>query len=353
MPALTLSIPVRTSLALLLAVAAGAAHAEVVYRAREVLGPAEGSPVWAYALNNTGSVAGNTDDRAWGAPRDSFILKARGGSASYTAFQPLGATYSETYGINDLGDTVGYAMTPSGDTAFLKPSGKEAIALFRDDDRVVGSYASAVNASRVVTGDVVMTNGHRHAFVWKAGVATRLPSLGGKVTFANAINASGVVAGASVRNGRSHAIKWVRGVRIDLGGLGYTDQTGDWAAAINDAGWVAGFCAVANYESSGCVWHDGMIDELPPLVPGSSSQALDINNSNVVVGFASIPFSRGAAVIWTNGVITDLNTLVKLPAGLALDAAQSINDKGQILAYGVDPVQQRVRHFVLVPVTTP
>lgn len=204
-----------------------------------------------------------------------------------------------------------------------------------------------------MTGDVVMTNGHRHAFVWKAGVATRLPSLGGKVTFANAINASGVVAGASVRNGRSHAIKWVKGVRIDLGGLGYTDQTGDWAAAINDAGWVAGFCAVANYESSGCVWHDGVIDELPPLVPGSSSQALDINNSNVVVGFASIPFSLGAALIWKNGVISDLNTLVKLPAGFTLEAAQSINDKGQILAYGVDPVQQRVRHFVLVPLTTP
>lgn len=35
---------------------------------------------------------------------------------------------------------------------------------------------------------------------------------------------------------------------------------------------------------------------------------------------------------------------------IVLDMAQSINDTGQILAYGYDGTQQRVRHVVLKPV---
>jgi len=350
MPAMTRSITVRASLALLLAVA-GAAHAAAAYRAREVLGPAGAPPVWPYAMNNTGSVAGHADDPNNAPLRDSFILKARG---AYTQFQPFGATYSVAYGINDLGDTVGYAMNSPQDMAFLKPAGKAAIALFPSDGPALGSYAWAVNASGVVAGSFVTADDRQHAFSWKAGVVTELPSLGGRFTYAGAINASGVIAGGSnrVRQAGTHAVKWVNGVPTDLGGLGYTDVAGDGAHAINDAGWVAGYCAVANFQTHGCVWHDGVIDELPPLVAGSWSDVYAINNSNVAVGRAGYPSSTGHAVIWTNGVISDLNKQVKLPTGVTLEMAQSINDKGQILAYGFDTVQRRVRHFVLIPVAT-
>ncbi len=346
MPAMTRSTPVRTCLALLLAVA-GAAHAAAVYRAREVLGPAGGPPVSPAAINNAGSIAGSTDDDSNNA--NSFILKAHG---AYTWFRPLGATYSKTYGINDLGDAVGYAMNSPRDMAFLKPAGKPAIALFPSDGTATGSYAWGVNASGVVTGSFLTADGHQHAFSWKEGVVTELPSLGGKFTYAGAINASGVIAGGSrrIRYPSTHAVKWVNGVLIDLGGLGYTDLGGDGALAINDAGWVAGFCTVANLQVHGCVWHDGVIDELPPLVADSWSEVSAINNSNVAVGRAGHPSSTGHAVIWTSGVISDLNKLVKLPTGVTLEAAQSINDKGQILAYGFDTVQRRVRHFVLNPV---
>ena len=74
MPALTLSIPVRTSLALLLSVA-GAAHAEVAYHAREVIGP-DCTFVFPNAMNNAGSVAGRTCDPDQNILHDSFILKA-------------------------------------------------------------------------------------------------------------------------------------------------------------------------------------------------------------------------------------------------------------------------------------
>lgn len=349
MSAMTRSIAVRASLALLLAIA-GAAHAAAAYRAREVLGPVGSPPVWPYAMNNTGSVAGHTDDPNNAFLNDSFILNARRG---YAQFQPFGAAYSRTYGINDLGDTVGYAMNSPGDMAFYKPAGKAAIALFPADD-TIGSYAWDVNTSGVVTGSFVTADYRQHAFRWEAGVLTELPALGGRFTYAAAINAAGVIAGGSnrVRKSGKHAVKWVNGVLIDLGGLGYTDAYGDGALAINDAGWVAGYCSVANFLTHGCVWHDGVIDELPPLVAGSWSEALDINNSNVAVGRAGYPSSTDRAVIWTNGVISDLNEQVKLPTGVTLGTAQSINDKGQILAYGFDTVQGRVRHFVLIPVAT-
>lgn len=351
MPASTfLSIPVRTSLALLLAAAAGAAHAEVVYHAREVIGP-DGTFLFPTAMNNAGSVAGWTGDDAQTALHGSFTLKARG---AYASFQPFGARSSEIYGINDLGDTVGYAMSAPRDMAYFKPAGKEPIALFAPDGKAMASYADVVNNSGVVAGMYITADDRRHAFAWKAGALTKLPSLGGRTTYVSAINASGEIAGGSKADtGNNHAVKWVNGVLIDLGGLGYTHNFGDHAYAINDAGWVAGYCSVANFQISGCIWHDGVIDELPPLVAGSWSEVRAINNSNVAVGRAGYPNSGGHAVIWTNGVISDLNKQVNLPASMTLEVAHAINNKGRILAYGFDTALLRQRHFVLSPITTP
>lgn len=352
MPAVPRCLLVRASLALLLA-AAGAAQAEPAYRAHEVLAPEGGPPLRPYAINNTGSVAGNTEDPDNYLLKDSFTLRPRG---PYVSFQPFGATYSQAYGINDLGDIVGYAMQPTNDMAYLKPAGQPAIALFPADGSVIGSYAWGVNASRQVVGNFVTADNHHHAFSWKDGVVTQLPSLGGKFDYAGAVNASGVIAGGSRRLSRrahNHAVKWVNGALVDLGGLGYTDVGGDGTYAINDAGWVAGYCSVANFQIHGCLWHDGVIDDLPPLVAGSWGEVRAINNHKVAVGRAGDPNSLDHAVIWKNGVVSDLNQQVALPAGVVLEVAQSINDKGRILAQGYDRLQDRERHFVLVPVATP
>lgn len=346
----TCSIPVRAGLALLLAWSA-VAHAAPAYRAHEVLGPADGPPVTPTAMNNKGRVAGYVNDPADWRLRKSFTLKASG---AYKEFEAFDSDNTTTDGMNDLGDTVGYAMHSPGDMAFFKPAGQPAIALFPTDGEVA-SYAWAVNASGMVVGNFVKADDRQYAFSWKDGVVTELPSLGGRRSYAGSVNASGVIAGGSLRKARwgeivhFHAVKWVDGVLIELPGLGYTDVTGDGAHAVNDAGWVAGYCAAANFQSHGCIWHDGVVDDLPPLVEGSWGLIRSINNSNVAVGRAGYPATTGHAVIWKNGVISDLNQQAQLPVGLSLETALTINDKGQILAYGYDSMEQRTRYFVLVP----
>jgi probable HAF family extracellular repeat protein len=191
-----------------------------------------------------------------------------------------------------------------------------------------------------------------HAFAWSAGVLTKLPSLGGKRTVAVAVNDAGVIIGVShlPRTQGGHAVKWVDGVLVDLGGLGYTNYYGDATYAINTAGWIAGSCATEGNNPRGCIWHDGVIDELSTL-DGPWSVAYGINDHNVVVGRSAYPNTAGHAVIWKKGVIADLNELVVLPDDVVLQQANAINAKGQILVYGYGG--GRERWFVLAPVGTP
>lgn len=65
-------------------------------------------------------------------------------------------------------------------------------------------------------------------------VLTILPPVdGGTAAQAEAVNASGTVAGYSIVNGRAEATLWRNGTAIDLGE--------GWAVAINDAGIAAGY----------------------------------------------------------------------------------------------------------------
>ena len=75
---------------------------------------------------------------------------------------------------------------------------------------------------------------------------------------------------------------------------------------------------------------------LGSLQGGHYTEAFGINNSGQVVGQSGSSLGT-RAVLWTktNGVV-DLNDLVpSLPAGMILTGAFSINDKGEIAAFGV------------------
>ena len=105
---------------------------------------------------------------------------------------------------------------------------------------------------------------------------TILPPVdGGTAAQAEAINASGTVAGYSVVNGRAEATLWRDGTTIDLGE--------GWAVAINDAGIAAGHVNEGFLQAM--TWPGGSLGALPGY---DSSIATGIDNDGTVVGVAFV-----------------------------------------------------------------
>jgi probable HAF family extracellular repeat protein len=60
-------------------------------------------------------------------------------------------------------------------------------------------------------------------------------------------------------------------------------------------------------------------------------------------------FTNPRAFLWQDGVMTDLNTLIPPGSSLSLQAAQEINDLGQIVGQASDQTTGKNRAFLLVP----
>lgn len=88
--------------------------------------------------------------------------------------------------------------------------------------------------------------------VWQNGRMRELPGLGGRESWASAINNRGQVAGYSKTKARdSHAVLWQNGKVIDVGTLG-----GAWsyAEAINDRGEIVGSSDTRSGQEHAVLW---------------------------------------------------------------------------------------------------
>jgi probable HAF family extracellular repeat protein len=121
---------------------------------------------------------------------------------------------------------------------------------------------------------------------------------------------------------------------IDLGTL--PGDVSSEATAINNNGTVIGYSKGAE-GTRAFVWTQASgMQELGILPSGSSSRALGINDADTVVG--SWTTSTGdRAFVWTRQEgIRDLNSEASLPFGVVLVEAHAINNRGQILAFGMN-----------------
>lgn len=332
------------------------------------------------------------------AQRDSAVLAAN---------NPLvpQATPAPRYTITDLG-TLGGPMSKgmgnneNNQVVGALQSGSDLFAFLWDDGTMTnlgalgvhGSWAYDINdAGQVVGGSYIGDTFNSHAFLWQNGGMQDLGTLGGPNSYAFEIDNSGQAVGlATYDDGIQHAVLWGAGGIVDLGDLDPLWPNHSAAYGVNDAGQVVG-CSNTDVpgQTHGFLWQNGSMQDLGTLggryscgmaineggkvvgdswLPDDTTQraflwdggmqdlgalgwersiAYDINDDGQVVG-ALQTGQNYHAFIWANGQMQDLNNLIPSDSGWVLSEARSINNKSQIVGFGV--INGQTRAFLLSPV---
>ncbi|MGW4946068.1 hypothetical protein ACWEOZ_31315 [Actinoplanes sp. NPDC004185] len=215
-----------------------------------------------------------------------------------------------------------------------------------------------LNDKGIAVGRSLTADGELHAFSWRNGRLTDLPTLpGGHYAEAHGINENGTIAGTALNaQGEYRAVIWHRGRITDLG----QGRSIGWD--INDNGQVL----VSRVDQTGApvsrlIWHDGTVTELGPenttarttgkinneakvlmlfddtylgfqqygstsgfgpLATPGRNYPNDINNSGIIAGYSTDEQGRTRPVTYPLGPV-ELGTL-----GGPDGNATAVNDKG-------------------------
>jgi len=170
-----------------------------------------------------------------------------------------------------------------------------------------------------------------HGFVERGGVTAWLPTLGGNLANAGAINHAGdIVYQSETAGGEMRATLYRDGQVIDLAPASSRSNVG----AVSQSGqWMAGdmWCAACGGYNQAAVYTQGGVQSLGTL-GGNSSRAEGVNDAGQVVGFSYLagnPSPR--AFLYENGLMRDLGDF-----GGAIASASAINQAGQIVGTADD-----------------
>ncbi len=290
----------------------------------------------------------------------------------------LGGPYAEADGINGSGQVIGWSGTETNWHAFrtapntpVNPATDDIGTLAPGGFTAYGSgttHAFGINDSGQVAGmsdigDKAPYIGTYHAFRTAPNAPINpatddLGTLGGTLSRASAINATGQVVGWSLIAGDSawHAFRTVPNSAIDIANddLGTLGGTSSQATAINSLGQVAGYSYLNGDTAEGAFLTppnsqiNPATDALGTL-GGTSSRAKGINSFGQVVGSSSTTGDAAThGFLYSGGVMHDLNDLIPPAAGCAIWEAISINDRGQIAGNG--SCDGHARPLLLTPI---
>jgi probable HAF family extracellular repeat protein len=325
----------------------------------------------------------------------------RGWTRSYAMaeLRPLRGVSSRAIAINNSGQAVGAAQTPTGEWRAVLWDAGVTVDLGSLPGRT-GSHAWDINDLGWVVG--VSSGEPRRgdcAVLWVDACARELPAPGHLhgPAFAAALNNRGQIVGAAFTDAEPsssdhHAVLWHNSLASDLGTLPGGSQSHAWD--ITDAGDIVSLADTADGSDRACLWPEDAVEQLGTLtgadsgaraidsrreveggartsggyvhafvwqagamcdlgtLPGHThSRAYDINDDGDVVGVATValPGRLGRrAVLWADGGARDLNQLVHDIGDWRLTRAHGINNHGQIVGERV--IRGGERAFMLTPV---
>ena len=311
----------------------------------------------AHALNVTGEAVGYAFNSS-GRMRAVFWNKV--GAITEIPTSSIAGRHYMANDINDLGWVVGkmgtstsaahaFKWRPSGTVTDLGASSSESIAFgISEENHVVGQWT------------VAGTPPPKYAVVWPyaSTSVSWLGGFGGNIDYATDIAANApVVTGTSrLTTGSWHAFLYVDGTPLrDLGTLGGNNSygravsVGTWPDPTEATIYVVGESETVpgSFDTEAFLYHAGTMTSIGGLPGCTRNYAYGINRAGDVVGTSWCSgYSR--AFLYRGGVMIDLMTLI--PGGTGweqLQIASDINEKGQIVGYGLYMGQGR--GFVMTP----
>jgi probable HAF family extracellular repeat protein len=263
--------------------------------------------------------------------------------------------YSTANAINDAGMIAG-AIGLGAENYFpfaISPSGTWLDLGLLDSELQRSRGAAAVNSLGHVAGYTVK-GGETHAFLWRDGAVLDLGTLGGS-SFAFAVNDADQVAGMSaIASGVMHPFLYAQGAMRDLGTLG---GNSGMAFALNASGIVVG----ASETQDGSVRafrYDGRLTELRVAGPFENALATSIDSRGQIVGWTTddtriyldplpVAARSRAFLIRDDGTQVDLSETHLLRAGFENARVFSLSESGIIAGSG--SCGNGVHGFLLVP----
>ena len=305
-------------------------------------------------LNNRGQVVGV----AYYPASPMGGLTSRAAQWSHGVYTDLGALFpgveSSAQDINDRGQVV---VTTGGDfltpvRSFVYTPGATPLVTPITDDRLTFLKALAINDRGVVAGIAgppkpTSPDGETPdfrdtlAFVYENGVLTRFGSRFVEgISEAHSLNNVGVVVGDDFGCcGPGGGVIFTGGQILALDFL---------PRAINNRGQIAGWAPTPTSHSHAFLFRHGVTRDLGTFEGDVESFATDLNDFGQVVGVSSIlDREQDRAFLYSHGAMFDLNDFVPRHSGWYLRVAKRINDRGQIVGYGLYRGEER--SFLLTP----
>jgi uncharacterized membrane protein len=342
---------------LALVLASTAATAAPSYRLVKLAPPAGAPSSVARAISANGSIAGEGFVSSSATGNTPINFGNAGAPAAAFTGVPAGTTNGFVRGINDSGIAAGTGQNADANTSRAILTGTGGLTVLVAASGFANAGANGINNGGTVVGYSMQAgifgaegtarpfggNGNQQATVWDSlGNATTLANpFGNFNSIATAVNASGQVVGVANRavGALSNAVIWNGGTATALA-TGASERS--TARAISSSGWVAGRTD-QNVDGSylGSVWAAGGSEyALAPVGGCAMSDLRGINASNNAVGFSQQgPCSTvGTYWQWNGSGYTGyaIDSLVINLDGWSLTAPQAINDRGQIVGFGVN-----------------
>jgi probable HAF family extracellular repeat protein len=300
--------------------------------------------IFVSAINNAGTIVGTQ-----------YFLSRCGGrgrvavyeSGAFRNLGTLGGAGSNGYAVNDAGQIVGTAETPTFDYHAFTSSGGPLQSL-GPLPGAPWSTATAVNSAGQIAGCSGSSAGTaEQAFRYASGTMNALVAPGWPFGCASAIADNGDIAGVVYDGAGNRAAVVFSGTAATVLPLALGVATD-----INRHGEVVGHYRPTQ-EQRAFRFSAGVARDLGSLFePGGAAAATGINDDGWIVGYSSPPSGNPPrAFVVIEDRMHDLNALVTsgLAAGHVLSTATAINDRGQIVAqvglsfgpfvlYRLDPV---------------